>query len=225
MAYINGNDDFLIALKGDKGDKGDKGEPTEVLQTKGQSTTAVMSQKAVTDEIDTIKDDLDDLRTKKISLNIFDRNECTSGYMDTRGVVYTSQTLVYTPKITVETGDVIRAYKNSSNGLVPTNMKFITAFLSTTGNANTYYGGTNVSEFTIVDSTNKIVITADENVDEITINHQPTSYEPKHDPYSVIKESALPRASETVFGVAKMWVTVDEDGNKVLNISTGDENE
>ena len=25
MAYINGNDDFLIALKGDKGDKGDSG--------------------------------------------------------------------------------------------------------------------------------------------------------------------------------------------------------
>ena len=47
--------------KGDKGDtgpqgpKGNKGDPTDVQQTTGQSTTAVMSQKAVTDEIDALK--------------------------------------------------------------------------------------------------------------------------------------------------------------------------
>ena len=44
-----------------KGDKGDKGEQTDVQQTTGQSTTAVMSQKATTDEITTLKGDLNEL--------------------------------------------------------------------------------------------------------------------------------------------------------------------
>lgn len=48
MALFNGSEDFLLKLTL-KGDKGDKGDPTEVLQTTGGSTTAVMSQKAVTD--------------------------------------------------------------------------------------------------------------------------------------------------------------------------------
>lgn len=44
-----------------KGDKGDKGDTTDVQQTTGQSTTAVMSQKATTDEIATLKGDLAEL--------------------------------------------------------------------------------------------------------------------------------------------------------------------
>lgn len=38
-----------------KGEKGEKGDPTDVQQTTGQSTNAVMSQKAVTDEINALK--------------------------------------------------------------------------------------------------------------------------------------------------------------------------
>ena len=44
--------------KGDKGEQGEKGDPTDVQQTTGQSTTAVMSQKATTDKINALKDDL-----------------------------------------------------------------------------------------------------------------------------------------------------------------------
>ena len=54
----NGNVIPIQAIKGDKGDKGEKGEkgdPTDVQQTTGQSTNAVMSQKAVTDEINALK--------------------------------------------------------------------------------------------------------------------------------------------------------------------------
>lgn len=44
--------------KGSQGEKGDKGDPTDVQQTTGQSTMAVMSQKATTDEINALKRDL-----------------------------------------------------------------------------------------------------------------------------------------------------------------------
>lgn len=43
-----------------KGEKGDKGDPREVVQGIGQSTEAVMSQKATTDEINALKSDLSD---------------------------------------------------------------------------------------------------------------------------------------------------------------------
>lgn len=55
--------------KGEKGDKGDKGDPTDVLQTTGQSTTAVMSQKAVTDEINAMKSDITELQTALIGVS------------------------------------------------------------------------------------------------------------------------------------------------------------
>lgn len=41
----------LKGERGIQGDKGEKGDPTDVKQTTGQSTTAVMSQKAVTDSL------------------------------------------------------------------------------------------------------------------------------------------------------------------------------
>ena len=59
----------IQGLKGDKGDKGEKGEQgekgdqTDVQQTTGQSTTAVMSQKATTVEIDALKSDLSELES------------------------------------------------------------------------------------------------------------------------------------------------------------------
>ncbi len=54
-------------FKGEKGDKGDKGDPREVVQEVGQSETAVMSQKATTDEIDALRSDLDNLSITNIN--------------------------------------------------------------------------------------------------------------------------------------------------------------
>lgn len=50
----------LTVKNGTTGRQGEKGDPTDVQQTTGQSTTAVMSQKASTDEINALKDDLTD---------------------------------------------------------------------------------------------------------------------------------------------------------------------
>lgn len=44
--------------KGEKGDKGDKGESGEIYQTTGTSTTGAMSQKATTDEIASVVNDI-----------------------------------------------------------------------------------------------------------------------------------------------------------------------
>ena len=54
---------------GPTGPQGPKGDPTDVMQTTGQSTTAVMSQKAVTDELNYIKSDITELQTALIGVS------------------------------------------------------------------------------------------------------------------------------------------------------------
>ena len=51
------------------GPTGPKGEPTDVQQTTGQSTTAVMSQKATTDELNAMKSDITELQTALIGVS------------------------------------------------------------------------------------------------------------------------------------------------------------
>ena len=58
-----------IGPQGPTGDKGDKGDPTDVQQTTGQSTTAVMSQKATTDELNSMKSDITELQTALIGVS------------------------------------------------------------------------------------------------------------------------------------------------------------
>ena len=59
----------LSGIPGPQGPKGDKGDPTDVQQTTGQSTTAVMSQKATTDELNAIKSDITELQTALIGVS------------------------------------------------------------------------------------------------------------------------------------------------------------
>ena len=54
---------------GPQGPTGPKGDPTDVLQTTGQSTTAVMSQKATTDELNSMKSDITELQTALIGVS------------------------------------------------------------------------------------------------------------------------------------------------------------
>ena len=54
---------------GPTGAKGEKGDPTDVQQTTGQSTTAVMSQKATTDELNSMKSDITELQTALIGVS------------------------------------------------------------------------------------------------------------------------------------------------------------
>ena len=54
---------------GPTGPQGPKGDPTDVMQTTGQSTTAVMSQKATTDELNAMKSDITELQTALIGVS------------------------------------------------------------------------------------------------------------------------------------------------------------
>ena len=54
---------------GSTGPTGPKGDPTDVMQTTGQSTTAVMSQKATTDELNAMKSDITELQTALIGVS------------------------------------------------------------------------------------------------------------------------------------------------------------
>ena len=54
---------------GPQGPTGPKGDPTDVQQTTGQSTTAVMSQKATTDELNSMKSDITELQTALIGVS------------------------------------------------------------------------------------------------------------------------------------------------------------
>ena len=58
-----------IGPQGPTGPTGDKGDPTDVQQTTGQSTTAVMSQKATTDELNAMKSDITELQTALIGVS------------------------------------------------------------------------------------------------------------------------------------------------------------
>lgn len=55
--------------QGPIGPTGPQGDPTDVQQTTGQSTTAVMSQKATTDEINSMKSDITELQTALIGVS------------------------------------------------------------------------------------------------------------------------------------------------------------
>ena len=71
VAYVS----YLTTLSGIPGPtgpigpQGPKGDPTDVQQTTGQSTTAVMSQKATTDELNTMKSDITELQTALIGVS------------------------------------------------------------------------------------------------------------------------------------------------------------
>ena len=72
------NVSYLTTLSGVQGPKGPtgavgptgpKGDPTDVQQTTGQSTNAVMSQKATTDELNAMKSDITELQTALIGVS------------------------------------------------------------------------------------------------------------------------------------------------------------
>lgn len=81
---------------GEKGDKGDKGDPGDtavydpndpsvpdfvMATTTGQSTTKAMTQKAITDELDAIKEDIADLVDESYELaDSYDSSDLNTGY-------------------------------------------------------------------------------------------------------------------------------------------------
>ena len=100
-------------------------------------------------------------------------------------------------------------------------MEFIAAYQN--GEIKIYHGGTKSIEYTVPANVDSIVITINLiNVHEITKNYEATEYEEYFPKRTEVKQEALPVASETAFGVCKIWTTVNEAGENVLNIVTGE---
>ena len=66
FTYSDFTEEQLASLKGEKGDKGDM---PPIAQTTGDSENAVMSQKATTVEINSLKSDIADLQTALIGVS------------------------------------------------------------------------------------------------------------------------------------------------------------
>lgn len=106
-----------------------------IVQNTGDSTTDVMSQKAVTDKLNGIKGDLENY-TKNIGLygessNIVDLTKITNGYyIKPDGSVNTNASYSYTDFIPVTEGDVIVSWKWSGSRWVKNNesIRFIAAY-------------------------------------------------------------------------------------------------
>ena len=200
------------------------------IKEQGEITKASIPEDytALSGEIKKAKSDLSEFEGE-ISVtiksnNILNIDEYTDGYIsnDGNGNPVSSSTLKYSAPIPVIEGDVIRSYRyDSSTGtLTPYVMEFITAYQN--GATLPYHGATKSHTYTvpseIVDS---IVISINPTVvHEITKNYEATEYEEYFPSKTEIKQDVLPVASETAFGVCKIWTTVNEAGENVLNIVT-----
>lgn len=205
-------------FKGEKGEKGDKGDTPAIDQSYNPTSENAQSGVAVSEAFKGI------LSTYE-SNNILNLDDYTSGYIanDGNGNPASSSALKYSTPIPVVEGDVIRSYRyDSSTGtLSPYGMTFVAAYQN--GVIKPYHGAKNVGIYTVLPNVDSIIITINPTVvHEITKNYEATEYEEYFPKRTEVKQEALPVASETAFGVCKIWSTENESGEKVLNIITGE---
>lgn len=152
------------------------------------------------------------------SINLYDESKAISGYMNTYGDIFESTSLVFTPKIKVAPGDVVRFYCNSP--LESKNARFITAF-NEDGYAIVDSGAQNIASYTVPEGVSYIVVTLSTSYQhcEITINQEVTEYTPYCDPYYKAQPEFVGIASKNSFGLVKVW-SEEVDGEKILHIST-----
>ena len=81
----------------------------------------------------------------------------TLGYMGMDGRIYTSQTLIYTEKIPVNVGEVIRAYCTVDGTFAQRALRFVTAF-DASGNVMQTSGADNTWSYTVPDGVSEIII-------------------------------------------------------------------
>lgn len=116
---------------------------------------------AVRTQINNVKNELSDI-TRKLEY-VRSENLCRgdntvmSGYMGTDGRIFTSQTLVYTEKIPVNVGEVIRAYCVVDGTFAQRALRFVTAF-DESGNVMSSVGADNTWSYTVPDGVTYIVI-------------------------------------------------------------------
>ena len=154
--------------------------------------------------------------------NIYDASKTTPGYVSTYGDIFDSSTLVYTEKIPVSEGDIIRCYSiDKGVTLEARKMEFLTAY-NADGIAVSDAGVKRVNMHTIPSGITHIVITVSKAYTiMVTKNREATEYVPYEETEYYYK--ATPEfvgvANQNSFGLVKVW-SEEIDGEKVLHIST-----
>ena len=144
----------------------------------------------------------------------------TLGYMNLQGGVTDSTSLCYMQKIPVNTGDIIRCYGFHDNQFISQKMRFVTAFDSSGKALGDDKGASETKVYTVPDGVAYVIITVYKAYTaEITINEEVTEYTPYFEPYYKALPEFVGVASESSFGLVKVWTTV-VDGETILNIST-----
>ena len=166
--------------------------------------------------------------TKKMELvttgseNLYNPADYEFGIMFDDGIFQQSETYKYslTP-IPVSEGDVIRTYRLDGGELQPFAVYVITAY-SADGSIMSKSGARQTITYTVPSGVASIVITLSRHYTwMITKNYEATEYV-KHEPtdsYYRATTDFVGVASETQFGLVKVWTT-EVDGETVLNIST-----
>ena len=193
---------------------------TAATDTKLDATSLnAIANQTVTLAIADITDKVDNISETVTSNNILNPADLIAGYVTLDGRVSSSSSLRYTKPIPVKEGDIIRTYCCQGGGLVaePRKCRFITAYKD--GVANSYKGAEQTDEYVVPAGVDSVVITLYAENDMFTINYEPTHYEEHFEPYQKVKDGFIAPASETSFGLVKVWTTV-VDGETVLNIST-----
>ena len=96
-------------LRGPEGPQGPQGPAVPLVQTTGQSTTEAMSQKAVSDEFNQLKSDLDTKQPANyLDYNVFNTITSTTGYCTTNKPM-TDYKLLIIQVFKTNTGEIINA--------------------------------------------------------------------------------------------------------------------
>lgn len=159
------------------------------IESAEEWTAAHWTQVSVSEEISDLNSALNNittkLKTKASSHNLCDPALVSTGYMQKDGTINSGATAyVYSPKIAVNTNDVIRAYSINNGTFGLRIMLYITAFDSS-GNVVTASGGQNNNTYTVPDGITHVVVSINANNMMITANYTATVFETYTPPYYV----------------------------------------
>lgn len=168
-----------------------------IVQEVGDSETAVMSQKAVSDIIAAITQNM---QLSSESPNIFKPETYMHGYWGMNDDVYdvpasSSYYLCSAEYFPVKEGDVIRAYRLDEGVLQLRILGFITAY-DATKTCMPSLSKRDIDTYTVPAGVSFVRFTVDSQHVEITINHEATEYEPYGASYYTATDDFIPQLGD-----------------------------
>lgn len=159
------------------------------------------------------------------SINIFNPDEYTLGYVTMEGTITASTALKYSEKIPVVPGDIIRFYTKDGSKIESKKPRYVTAYsanLTPIPESGLNTNENPLTEYTVPSGVSYIVVSvATAYTWMITKNTEASEYVPYEPPERYYK--ATPEfvgiASQHQFGLVKVW-TETVDGENILHIST-----